>query len=258
MGISTASSLVNDGAFSSFVVEIEKAQSVNSALDVLEEATRKLGFLRLVYSYLETVRLPDGSWAPPPLITRNLPTNWDVSWDTHDIHDPYLHACFDGGASVSWNAVQRRRDLSSAEIDSWNYLADKQLENGTTIPIHLPGNTFAFVTACDQIAPVAQGTSGWVPEDSLFVLSHHFHHTVFRKFQAPFPKQNTVKLTDRELECLEWVARGKTTKDIACILDRSPETIRIHIKRCTVKLDALNRAHAVAKAHCLGLISYPY
>lgn len=257
MGVSKAASLLNDGAFSSFVIELENATGVNSALDVLEEATRKLGFARVVYSYLETARLPDGSWAPPPLITRNFPTNWDVSWDCHNTHDPYLHACFDSGLSLSWNTIQSREDLSSAEVDSWQYLADKQLESGITIPIHLPGNSFAFVSAIGESSRAAKDGSGWASEDSLFVMSHHFHHTVFRKFRAPFPKQNQIKLTNRELECLEWVAQGKTTEDIACILDRSPETIRIHIKRCYIKLNALNRAHAVAKAHCLGMINFP-
>jgi DNA-binding CsgD family transcriptional regulator len=61
-------------------------------------------------------------------------------------------------------------------------------------------------------------------------------------------------LSERELECLAWSARGKTIEDIATIIDISPETVRIYLKRINQKLDTVNRAHAIARAGALGLI----
>ncbi len=70
--------------------------------------------------------------------------------------------------------------------------------------------------------------------------------------QIELPK--LVTLTKREQECMRWAALGKTSSEIAIILDRSPETVRLHIKSSIAKLNATNRAQAVANALDSGLI----
>ena len=44
------------------------------------------------------------------------------------------------------------------------------------------------------------------------------------------------RLTPRELEVLKWVADGKTTREIASILNRSHHTIEKHRASITAKL----------------------
>lgn len=61
-------------------------------------------------------------------------------------------------------------------------------------------------------------------------------------------------LTERELDCLNWTAAGKTSVEIAEILTLSEHTINHYLNRATKKLDAVNRTQAVAKALRLGLI----
>ena len=61
-------------------------------------------------------------------------------------------------------------------------------------------------------------------------------------------------LTERELECLTWTAAGKTSADIAQILDLSEHTVNHYLNRATKKLDTVNRTQAVAKALRRGLI----
>jgi DNA-binding CsgD family transcriptional regulator len=57
---------------------------------------------------------------------------------------------------------------------------------------------------------------------------------------------------------VEWsTIQGQNAQDIACIVDRSVETVRTHLKRAGSKLDATNRMHAAAKAVFLGLIECP-
>ncbi|MBA4799312.1 helix-turn-helix transcriptional regulator [Rhizobium rosettiformans] len=66
--------------------------------------------------------------------------------------------------------------------------------------------------------------------------------------------RNSDMLTDRELDCLNWTAAGKTSVEIAEILTLSEHTINHYLNRATKKLDAVNRTQAVAKALRLGLI----
>jgi DNA-binding NarL/FixJ family response regulator len=63
-----------------------------------------------------------------------------------------------------------------------------------------------------------------------------------------------VDLNDREVEALTWVARGKTSAEIAQILGLSKRTIDFHIDNARAKLGAATRTQAVIKAADGGLI----
>lgn len=66
---------------------------------------------------------------------------------------------------------------------------------------------------------------------------------------SPIPK-----LSKREEEILAWVARGKSNKDIATILDISPETVATYLQRVFSKVGSRNRIGASIRALRLGLI----
>jgi DNA-binding CsgD family transcriptional regulator len=53
-------------------------------------------------------------------------------------------------------------------------------------------------------------------------------------------------LTPREAEVLIWVARGKTSSEIAAILDAKPATISKHLDHIYQKLGVENRTSAAA------------
>lgn len=61
-------------------------------------------------------------------------------------------------------------------------------------------------------------------------------------------------LTNRELDCLNWTAAGKTSLEIAEILGLSEHTVNHYLNRAAKKLDTVNRTQAVAKALRVGLI----
>jgi DNA-binding NarL/FixJ family response regulator len=63
-----------------------------------------------------------------------------------------------------------------------------------------------------------------------------------------------IALNDREVETLTWVARGKTSAEIAHILGLSKRTVDFHIDNARGKLGAATRTEAVIKAADGGLI----
>jgi DNA-binding NarL/FixJ family response regulator len=69
---------------------------------------------------------------------------------------------------------------------------------------------------------------------------------------ALWPK--TIELNDREVEVLTWVARGKTSMEIAQILGLTKRTIDFHIDNARTKLGAATRTEAVIKAANARLI----
>lgn len=68
---------------------------------------------------------------------------------------------------------------------------------------------------------------------------------LFRHATAQF---GPLPVTRREREVLEWAARGKTNRDIACILGMSPRTVEKHLERIYVKLGVESRTAAVMRA----------
>jgi DNA-binding CsgD family transcriptional regulator len=58
----------------------------------------------------------------------------------------------------------------------------------------------------------------------------------------------SVPLTPREREVLDWVAAGKTNRDIAAILGASPRTVEKHLERIYEKLGVETRTAAAMRA----------
>ncbi|HEY1746310.1 MAG TPA: response regulator transcription factor [Xanthobacteraceae bacterium] len=63
-----------------------------------------------------------------------------------------------------------------------------------------------------------------------------------------------AKLNDREVEVLTWVARGKTSSEIAQIVGLTKRTIDFHMDNARTKLGAATRTEAVIKANSGRLI----
>jgi LuxR family maltose regulon positive regulatory protein len=62
------------------------------------------------------------------------------------------------------------------------------------------------------------------------------------------------ELTARERSIIEFIARGRSNKEIARELGVTPETIKTHLKRIFQKLSAESRAQAVVRAQSLGML----
>ncbi|GAB5469398.1 MAG: LuxR family transcriptional regulator [Rhodospirillales bacterium] len=246
-------SLIND-----YGAEFSKTESFDHSLDVLLEIVEQFGFTQVLYAYQPfSSRLVDGQWMPLRLNVRNFPKGWYAEWQNYEAHDPYYHACFDQTLPFEWDEVQRSETLGTVERQAWQYLADLGLGRGITIPLHLPAGRFAVVSAI-----LDRSNANWShikesSRDALFRLTHVFHESIHRKgFESQIEVAELVRLSPRERECLRWAAAGKTSPETAVIIDRSCETVRLHMKNALLKLNVHNRAHAISKATQLGLLEF--
>ncbi len=63
-----------------------------------------------------------------------------------------------------------------------------------------------------------------------------------------------IALGDREIKCLTWAARGKTSTEIAQIIGTSKRNVDFHIETACRKLNVATRVQAAVKAVSGGLI----
>jgi DNA-binding NarL/FixJ family response regulator len=66
--------------------------------------------------------------------------------------------------------------------------------------------------------------------------------------------QQTLKISERELEVLRRLAAGQSNKEIAQDLEVSPNTIKTHVANLFQKLEVNRRTEAILKGRELGMI----
>lgn len=78
-------------------------------------------------------------------------------------------------------------------------------------------------------------------------------HVAFERVCA-IERKKTMDLSNREREVLAWVKEGKTNWEISMILSISERTVKFHVQNIEHKLNAVNKAHAIALAMEHGLV----
>jgi ATP/maltotriose-dependent transcriptional regulator MalT len=82
------------------------------------------------------------------------------------------------------------------------------------------------------------------------------HHPVDHSVDPAPPAQVSV-LSRRDVDVLQCLADGKSTSQIAGVLEVSGNTARTRIHRVEAKLDVTDRAAAVRTAKELGVVGIP-
>lgn len=141
------------------------------------------------------------------------------------------------------------RPFTATGQQALSMLRQMGVRSGILVPVHQPGGRTGFVSWVSDQPLEATRQSAERLGAELFFIAHAFLERIDSMLAGDDgPPPGDCTLTDRERECLAWVARGKTDGEIGIIIDRSPETARFHVRNAIAKLDASSRAHAVAKA----------
>jgi DNA-binding NarL/FixJ family response regulator len=101
----------------------------------------------------------------------------------------------------------------------------------------------------DAVRVVADGGSLLAPSVTRRVIEHFATSSPAATGEHPA----LGDLTEREREIVAWVATGRSNQEIAELLVVSPDTVRTHVSRAMVKLQARDRAQLVVFAIQSGL-----
>ena len=124
--------------------------------------------------------------------------------------------------------------------------------SSVSFPIKIDNQLLAILIVSSSI----QESQITIPETE-FTTAHDYAlniHKAAKNLINNDPTSPPVKLTKRELECLQWASMGKTNWEISVILGVSKRTVVFHFQNASQKLNTSNRYHTVAQAVTLGLI----
>ena len=94
----------------------------------------------------------------------------------------------------------------------------------------------------------------WAAEGSSFILAATYFCESVRTLIDQEDPAPSAALSNREIECLLWAGAGKTTGEIAGILNVADGTVEEYFKRAAKKLGASTRAQACVRAILAGII----
>jgi len=118
---------------------------------------------------------------------------------------------------------------------------------------------FLFITAfghrSTQLEARRLGCDDYITKPLDFeLLIEIIRHRVSRGQEQEGSKPE-FELTAREVQTLLWVARGKSSAEIAVILEVAERTVNFHIDNVIRKMGVATRVQAAVKATMLGLLN---
>lgn len=237
------------------------AKTVASPSDLhrlMQEISREMGFDYFALVHHVDLR-PQGSLVNH-IVTRDYmalsdyPQAWVDEYIANKIvsNDPVLLASQRSMAGFPWSKIPEIITMTPAHRELTERTRQAGISDGFTVPAHVPGE---MIGSCN----FAVGPSHGPPEGN-FMMAQLIGAFAFeggrqlvarmRDIQDDAP----VKLTQREMECIVLVAKGKSDWEIGKILNLSPDTVASYIKKARERYDVSARIQVVLRACFDGTI----
>ena len=190
---------------------------------------------------------------------------WDQSfqssWEDNRLHliSPIGFVCRMSTKPFTW-LTESLNEIAPVADDhlakNWHLTPERGIFGGITVPVHMPLGRVGSVgwVASTEDQPINLPAILEEHQQALRTIAYLFMDILYESRPDHVLAQGTAKLTEREVECLSWVALGKTDAEIATIIDRSVPTVRFHLENAMKKMDVANRTQAAALASQLGIL----
>lgn len=228
------------------LLTVESLQSAGSQRCVISKVTaylREFGFSAFGMS-----RRPRMRGSKPDVLLDAWPEGWAEHYREAGLyrHDAVADYSLVAQDVFAWNEVPETyfsEDPKAAAIN--DDAAEFDMCEGLCVPLPLAvgmGSVWMGASRFERVPGLRRAVR---------LLAYHVAQAV--ESLPPLPDGVQV-LTVRELDVLSWVAVGKTTLDIAAILNISEHTVGEHLKNTRRKLGTSNTTHSTVRALQLGLL----
>ena len=233
-------------------VHIVKAIEKCTTMDCLELEIGAAASRRDFSYYLITDSAPGA--VGPIAQGRPLFCNWPSAWLREYMEDQSTGACpfANSGSTICEPLVWTHRDdrgiiADAPDMGSTSYRV--ALGSSLVIPAFGMQGPIGSAIFSGGKVDLDQATIAFLQATLLLVRD--------KLARLRFKQLDSIKrrLSKRERQVLTWTALGKSAWDISCIVGISEVTAHKHVGSAMKKLNAVNKAHAVAAALIAGEIS---
>jgi LuxR family quorum-sensing system transcriptional regulator CciR len=236
---------------SDYLKDVSSAGTQAELRVILVEITGDLGFRYFALSH--HVDLHNASH--PAIRIHNYPDKWERHYDRKQLArtDPVHRACQITTVGFHWSQLPKMIPLTRVDRAMLEAAAAQGVGDGFTVPAHVPGEvngSCSFATARGRPLQAEHLATAQLVGAFAFEAARRLVNRDQQKQRDP------ARFSDRERDCLIWIARGKTDTEIAAILGLSAETVHQYVKHARANYDAVSRSQLVAHALFSGTISF--
>ncbi|HEX4736073.1 MAG TPA: LuxR family transcriptional regulator [Allosphingosinicella sp.] len=180
-------------------------------------------------------------------------TNYPIEWlayvrEQARPNDPVLRAAERASSGFKWDRLESLVTLTRLEQEYMRRAERYGIVKGYTVPNHVPGETFGschFVVRPerefpDEMIPAAQALGNFAFEAARRLLEERGESSDAWIQPAP--------LSERQRECLLFVAKGKSDSIIGQLLNIKPRTVNEHIEAAKRRYSVATRSQLLVRA----------
>jgi LuxR family transcriptional regulator/LuxR family quorum-sensing system transcriptional regulator CciR len=232
-----------------FEAGVDAAESGEALWGLYSDYFRGTQVARVSYLHLPPLGAPDARL--PRLKSEGFPEEL-VAWYLEERHyrdNPVVAAARERLEPVYWEDAVAAAGMSERERAFVDTYRAAGLGCGVGIPVYGPNGRdgqcgLGFEPGVRRLELGLLREYQWVCQ-----LAHLRYCAVLIPTLGP-----AARLSDREIEVLGWVARGKSNSLIGDILGISPHTVDAHMRRICLKLSVSDRISAAVRGIGVGLI----
>jgi len=228
--------------------EFLQCRTLDEWSQLLFKAAGKLGFSSVLFGIKPTISSPFTA----SVIISNYSRSWREAYDSGGYHevDPVVFHCLNSSVPLLWT---ENNFHTRPEQELYEEARAHNVRSGLCMPIHGPSGEFGMLNfLCDESATA----DALHPErlGALVLMRDYAMQSYIHLRSSADELDVPPKLTARELECLKWVAAGKTSWEISRILSCAEVTVNYHVSNFMRKFNAESRQHAVIRGIRSGLV----
>lgn len=236
-----------------YLIEVTNARSIEELWDLHCRKMSEYGFEKLLYGFTH-FSTPTGFGNPDDFIvlTNHTSEYIDDFVKTGLFLDaPMVKWSVENEGWTSWSIMRDKAEngeLSDKEMNVMQFNLKHGVCAGYTISFKAMSHRSRGAIALTAATEVSQDQIDqvWAEHgDDLILLNNVVHLKIL---SLPYTTMSGRRLTKRQREALEWVGDGKTTQDIAILMDLTPATIEKHLRLARETLGVETTAQAVLKA----------
>ncbi|WP_245288358.1 LuxR family transcriptional regulator [Bradyrhizobium sp. Ec3.3] len=183
-----------------------------------------------------------------PLVISTYPNDWVAHYvrSRYERLDPIITRSLQNTEPFQWGLDVPSRPISPTQRKFLEEASEFGIRLGFTVPIHdEDGSVAALTFAADQRRPRFEECID-LNGPALQLMARCFHSQVRRKLLHQLTIDG-ILLSPRELECLDWAAKGKTAWEIGRILGISHNTVAYYLRSARDKLGVRTTVQAVMR-----------